>query len=43
MVPIDGNGSFCPSSFAGIGGAVGPLNGGGGAMGCCSIGLRSMF
>jgi hypothetical protein len=28
MVPTDGKGSFCPSSFAGIGGAVGPLNGG---------------
>jgi hypothetical protein len=30
MVPTDGKGSFWPSSFAGIGGAVGPLNGGGG-------------
>jgi hypothetical protein len=30
MVPTDGNGSFWPSSFAGKGGAVGPLFGGGG-------------
>jgi hypothetical protein len=30
MVPTDDRGSFWPSSFAGIGGAVGPLNGGGG-------------
>jgi hypothetical protein len=44
MVLIDGRGSFWPSIFAGIGGADGPLNGGGGgAMGCCSMGLRSMF
>jgi hypothetical protein len=34
MVPTDSNGSFWPSSFAGNGGAVGPLYGGGGAMGC---------
>jgi hypothetical protein len=35
MVPTDDNGSFCPSSFAGNGGVVGPLYGGeGGAMGC---------
>jgi hypothetical protein len=34
MVPTEGKGSFWPSSFVGIGGAVGPLNGGGGgAMG----------
>jgi hypothetical protein len=35
MVPTDDTGSFCPSSFAGNGGVVGPLYGGGaGAMGC---------
>jgi hypothetical protein len=35
MVPTDGNGSFCPSSFTGAGRAVGPLyGGGGGVMGC---------
>jgi hypothetical protein len=44
MVPMDCRGSFWPSSFAGIGGAVGPLKGGGGgAIGCCSMGLHSMF
>jgi hypothetical protein len=29
MVLTDGRGSFWPSSFAGIGGAIGPLKGGG--------------
>jgi hypothetical protein len=44
MVPSDGKGSFWSSIFAGNGGAVGPLNGGGGgAMGCFSMGPRSMF
>jgi hypothetical protein len=32
MVPTDGRGSFWPSSFAGIGGVVGLLNGGGGGV-----------
>jgi hypothetical protein len=32
MVLTDGNGSFWPSSFAGAGGAVGPLYGGGGGV-----------
>jgi hypothetical protein len=44
MVPTDGSGSFCPSSFAGNGGAVGPLYGGDrGAMVCWSMGLGSTF